>query len=152
MVKSDRPITVMESGDVGGATAMAPLGNIPDIGHGDRTISPGALGSCGDMAEMAQSSVAVTRGAIADSLGSQSAPVRLPRVSVGARGMAMEQAMSTTSCSWAAAVSMAGGVRRASIGHRSGRTVSRTWCQVLEASSDMSGLKVQRGGGGWEEG
>ena len=65
---------------------MAPLGDIPDVGGGDRTVGPGALGRSGGAAKGAKSVITGGVRRVAEQLGRKGTLIRPPRVSVSTRG------------------------------------------------------------------
>ena len=87
-VKDQRAVGVPERRDRGGLPAMAPLGNIPDVGGGDSAVGPGALGRSGDAAEGTKGVVTGGVRSVAEQLGREGALVRPPGVGVSTGGAA----------------------------------------------------------------
>ena len=57
-VKDQGSVGVTERRDCRGLPAMAPLGDVPDVGGGDSAVSPGVLGCSGDAAKGAKGVIA----------------------------------------------------------------------------------------------
>ena len=87
-VEDQGAISLLKCGNGRGFLPVAPLGNVPHVGHCDCPVCPGAFGGRSDATEGTQGVLAGIVGGIPEHLGGESALVSPPRVGMCARGMA----------------------------------------------------------------